>query len=324
MLKKTSLFVFAVFILGTLLALTAAGQTDDQSSSPAKVNKTPQFIKKVVKPEGWDFMPAKKLSETAAISHAKIDGIDIVSEEIGFEEELVMDYVNYRLDEGGGLMVYSVPCRPVSVMSLRARASTKIFGYKLGCTCIAIDENRRITATYLCSHPISYIDEDGDGIFESRYHALSLKSLPDWVKRDVEENKGSGSRKSSEIEMGVRRAPWREQKIENYDLTAEYRSSGFNPAANPVVIKVRNGKPVSMDRVKPSDQRDIFYYERFATVDMIFDEIDLAIQNGAYVQITYDKRLKFPSEVYFDYSKTGTRAYNWLKITEFRIVEESK
>ncbi len=93
-----------------------------------------------------------------------------------------------------GWKVPSITSGLFSVRSLiEYEANGNIFAYEV--SMIPTDANRNGTRTTLgVAYGSFYVDEDGDGNFESRYDNGRLPSLPRWVKTGNPRSSRSGSR----------------------------------------------------------------------------------------------------------------------------------
>ncbi len=88
----------------------------------------------------------------------------------------------------------------------------------------------------------------------------------------------------------------------------------------PVLIKVRDGKAISMEQVDKIQHPSIENYRKFDTVEKIFDEIQKAQDNSAnlFIKLQYNKKLGY-SEVFSVANNKVIDEYEVLSIDKFEI-----
>ncbi len=107
-------------------------------------------------------------------------------------------------------------------------------------------------------------------------------------------------------ELERNRQLWNEKKIADYDFVASIREGGMSNIAEPVLIKVRGGKYISIDPISKSEKRPFEAYNRYETVDKMFDTVQEELDKGlSYVKVKYDKELGYPQDIGI-VSKTAT------------------
>jgi hypothetical protein len=91
----------------------------------------------------------------------------------------------------------------------------------------------------------------------------------------------------------------------------------------PLVIEVMDGKVVSMEyqNGKAIDDANRELFDKFATIDRIFAEIDADLAGAAdEVTATYDPTYGFPVEVTIDYVKEATDEERYLTVSDFEAL----
>jgi hypothetical protein len=102
-------------------------------------------------------------------------------------------------------------------------------------------------------------------------------------------------------ELANARRQWRAQGLTSYDI--RYRNVCFcvTDHTAPVRLEVRNGAIAGAVRLDTSQRLGPDTFNRYRTVDAIFDLIDQSIDaNAAQVDATYDASRGFPVSVYID------------------------
>ena len=95
-------------------------------------------------------------------------------------------------------------------------------------------------------------------------------------------------------DLDKNRKRWRESKIVNYEMSVRIHFSSYTTPAEPVIIKVRDGKSISIAPEFESDKRDIKVYEKYDTIEKIFAEIESEIRAKNTVKVKYNKLQGYP------------------------------
>ena len=112
----------------------------------------------------------------------KVDGIDFEVSWQYYSATYIHRFVDYRTTSDGALVVTETPCSPYIISSYRLPDTNKVFAQEICCKFVTILPNGRIQdnlSGFLYSY---YIDEDGDGSFETQLFDNNLQ-VPDWVKK---------------------------------------------------------------------------------------------------------------------------------------------
>jgi hypothetical protein len=137
-----------------------------------------------VKKEGWLVPGRNDFRQELKVFEKDIDGICVIHRILKSPSEIVVDVTGRKVKlfakRKSNDRIFSV--REFSVYEAKGR----IFAYSV--SLVPLDITRRGNLFYKSyigvMYDLFYLDEDGDGIFESKY-SLSLPKLPDWVRRTV-------------------------------------------------------------------------------------------------------------------------------------------
>jgi uncharacterized protein DUF6174 len=91
----------------------------------------------------------------------------------------------------------------------------------------------------------------------------------------------------------------------------------------PLIIEVMDGKVVSMEYQtgNPIDASSRELFERYATIDRIFSELEADLAGAAdEVTVTYDPTYGFPTDVTIDMVKEATDDELYLTISDFEAL----
>jgi hypothetical protein len=126
-------------------------------------------------------------------------------------------------------------------------------------------------------------------------------------------------------DLDKNRRLWQEKRIGDYDLTAGLYKGGSSVWAEPVLIKVRNGKAISIDILDEkykvlSDKEAIGGYKELDTIEKMFDYIQKGLDGEADIQVKYDKNFGYPKDMRINYIKRGWDSWQTMIIEKFEIV----
>lgn len=91
----------------------------------------------------------------------------------------------------------------------------------------------------------------------------------------------------------------------------------------PLIIEVKDGEVVSMEYQSGNeiDATNLEYFQRFATLDKIFEELEKDLSGEAdNVTVTYDETYGFPTEVSIDFIQEAADDELYLTISEFEAL----
>ena len=174
MLKSIHTTAFLI-LLGALLLPQTYFVSAQESRKPRKV---------MVNKDGW-LVPGQDYFKTESkVVKKNIEGIEVTHRIMASPAEIFVDVSGKRVElyakRKSDDWIFSV--RDLSVYEVNGR----IFAY--GVTLVPVDVTRRGNLYYKsyigAMYSLFYFDEDGNGIFESRYSGLPLPKLPDWARRN--------------------------------------------------------------------------------------------------------------------------------------------
>ncbi|HEX9839351.1 MAG TPA: DUF6174 domain-containing protein [Anaerolineales bacterium] len=116
---------------------------------------------------------------------------------------------------------------------------------------------------------------------------------------------------------------WRDANISHYRFHLNISCFCAFTQDMPLVIEVMDGKVVSMEyqNGKAIDDANRELFDKFATIDRIFAEIDADLAGAAdEVTVTYDPTYGFPVEVTIDYVKEATDDELYLTVSDFEVL----
>jgi hypothetical protein len=91
----------------------------------------------------------------------------------------------------------------------------------------------------------------------------------------------------------------------------------------PLNIEVKDGEVVSMEYQSGNeiDAANLEYFQRFATIDKIFDELEKD-KNGEADEVTvaYDEKYGYPAQVNIDFIKNAVDDEVSLQISAFEVL----
>lgn len=123
------------------------------------------------------------------------------------------------------------------------------------------------------------------------------------------------------VELERNRRIWNEKNILDYNMIGTADIGGNVVPARRVLIKVRDGKFVSIETNEPVDNVRIVMYEEYNTVNKIFDKIQKGFDEGAKVEVEYHKKFGYPEKLMLNYIMFGEDSWYGMKIEKFEIVE---
>ncbi len=139
--------------------------------------------------------------------------------------------------------------------------------------------------------------------------------------KDANISNADNQKEKAEIELNQNRSLWKGRKIASYSFVSEQFAGGLYRFV-PVQIKVRNSKAISTKPIRKRLQLErIDGYDRFNTVEKMFDEIQTALDQENVVVITYNKEFGFPEKISISPVKSGTDSYFRVVVSNFEIIK---
>lgn len=106
----------------------------------------------------------------------------------------------------------------------------------------------------------------------------------------------TGTSDAAELRRALVR--WSAQDIDDYRMTIR-RQGGMIAAA--AIVTVRDGQPVSVQPIAPGEGVPASFFERFDTVEDLFEMVANAHDDGAdRIDAEYHRQLGVPVDVYVD------------------------
>jgi hypothetical protein len=94
---------------------------------------------------------------------------------------------------------------------------------------------------------------------------------------------------------------WARARISSYDYTLTRACFCSSEFTRPIIVSVRNGTVASRRYADSGQPIPATFENVFSTVDDLFDEIELAIDNDpAQLRASYDDSIGVPLSVYID------------------------
>lgn len=116
----------------------------------------------------------------------------------------------------------------------------------------------------------------------------------------------AGTPTDTPTELERNRQTWQDAGITHYSFSLNVGCFCAFRDQMPLTIEVQNGKVVSITALDgtlvPATDPGYETFERYATIDRIFSELEAGLAGGAdEVTVTYDATYGFPREIYFDF-----------------------
>lgn len=161
--------ILLITIFYPSLEKRAFAQSDEQ--------KTPQKIRsasKNIRQGGWA-IPKTRYTPNKKSVKDTIDGIEVQRRSVTPYARIV-DYENYFIQSNSELTISSQKRRLDVIVEISVKG--KVFAYEVTYSPY-LGENINVTGIF----EVFYVDNDGDGLFEERLHAIELKTVPKWVSK---------------------------------------------------------------------------------------------------------------------------------------------
>jgi outer membrane lipoprotein-sorting protein len=125
---------------------------------------------------------------------------------------------------------------------------------------------------------------------------------------------------SSEAEQAQEK--WQDANVSHYRYELAISCFCIFSADMPLVIEVQNGEAVSMEYKsgKEIDPAFLEQFQRYDTIDKIFAEIEKAENEAERVEVTYDEKYGFPTQVTIDQAQQAADDELYLTISNFEVL----
>lgn len=141
--------------------------------------------KVVVKKDGWLIPGRNDFKQVSEVVEKNIEGAAVTQKVLDAPTEIIVDVDGNRVEP---FVTRKSNVRLFSVRGFSAYESNgRLFAYGVSLVPVFFVRGKNYwQKTYAgAMYNLFYVDEDGDGIFESRYNGLPLRQLPEWVRRNV-------------------------------------------------------------------------------------------------------------------------------------------
>ena len=174
-MRKSETYTAISILLATIFLpqIIVSAQT---SQKPRKV---------VVKKEGWLIPGRDDFKQVSEIVEKNIEGVSVTQKVFDAPNEIIVDV------DGNKVKPFVRRKSDVRLFSVRGfsvyESNGRVFAYGVSLVPVFFMRGKNYwEKTYAgAMYSLFYVDEDGDGIFESRYGGLPLRALPEWVRRNV-------------------------------------------------------------------------------------------------------------------------------------------
>ena len=175
-MKRSGRYAALLILLGTILPPQPLVVFAQDSQKRRKV---------VVKKEGWLIPGRSDFKNVSKVVEKNIEGIAITLKLHEAPTEIIVDV------DGNRVKPYVGRKSDVRLFSVRGfgvyEANGRVFAYGVDLVPVFFTRGKNYWEKMYAGamYNLFYVDEDGDGVFESRYGGLPLRQLPEWVRRNV-------------------------------------------------------------------------------------------------------------------------------------------
>jgi hypothetical protein len=170
-------------VISAIFSLTAVILSAPIILISAQDSQKPRKI--LVKKEGWLVPGQNYFKDVSEVVEKNIEGVAVTQKVLKAPTEIIVDVdgntVKPFVKRKSSVRLFSV--YSFSVYESKGR----IFAYGVDLVPVFFIRGKDYWEKSYAGamYDLFYVDEDGDGIFESRYGGLPLRQLPDWVRRHV-------------------------------------------------------------------------------------------------------------------------------------------
>jgi hypothetical protein len=123
-------------------------------------------------------------------------------------------------------------------------------------------------------------------------------------------------------ELDKSRKKWASSKIKNCQYTFNWQCFCTPDYVKPVIISVRAGVIESVKYADGGTALDKADFEKYKTVESLFDMIQEAIdKKAAKIQVTYDAKAGYPISAFFDYSANIADEERGFAVKNFKVTK---
>jgi hypothetical protein len=123
-------------------------------------------------------------------------------------------------------------------------------------------------------------------------------------------------------DFDVARDKWQDAGISHYRFNLNISCFCIFTQDMPLVIEVQDGEVVSMEYQSGNeiDPSNLELFERYATIDRIFAELETALVEADSVTVEYDETYGFPTQVSIDLDQQMADEEIYLTISDFELL----
>ncbi len=125
---------------------------------------------------------------------------------------------------------------------------------------------------------------------------------------------------SSEVERAQQ--TWQDANIKHYRYELTISCFCIFTPDMPLVIEVKDGQVVSMayKSGKEIDAPSMETFEKYNTIDKIFAELEKAQNEAERVEVKYDEKYGFPTQITIDHAQQAADDELYLSISNFEVL----
>ncbi|WP_448270287.1 DUF6174 domain-containing protein [Nostoc sp. DSM 114159] len=111
----------------------------------------------------------------------------------------------------------------------------------------------------------------------------------------------------------------------NYSITVSNSCFCIPDARGPVVIRVRNGQPISVTSVATGKPVNPEFFQKYDTIPELFNVIQDAINRKAFnLDVEYNAKLGYPTKINIDYNSQIADEEIFLTIENFQELKTTR
>lgn len=123
-------------------------------------------------------------------------------------------------------------------------------------------------------------------------------------------------------DFDISRDKWQDVGISHYRFNLNISCFCIFTQDMPLIVEVQDGEVVSMEYQSGNeiDPGNLELFERYATIDRIFSELEKAIVEADSVTVEYDETFGFPTQVSIDFDQQMADEEIYLTISDFEAM----
>ena len=155
------------------------GKTFSERRLELPAKQAEQQLFQINRRKGWSVPGLTPSLVPTEVRQIYIDGAEVYRKKLNVPTESFTDIEFYYIDDNGQIIINSLPFVVYRLYSYEASGKTFAFEAQLVSTYIDEGGKRRNTGAMVS---LFYNDNDGDGIYETRYGNLDLPKIPEQLK----------------------------------------------------------------------------------------------------------------------------------------------